>query len=62
MDLYLPIIDSKIISENNEVIQHLFIPDGTYGAFNYLTYDGTKTHFEMKTDHSTMKLINSTLG
>jgi hypothetical protein len=39
MDLYLPIIGSKIISENNDLIQHLFITDGIYGVFNCLTYD-----------------------
>jgi ornithine decarboxylase len=61
MDLYLPIIGSKIISENNDVIQYLFIPDGTYGAFNCLIYDHAKPHFEMKTVNSATKLINSIL-
>jgi ornithine decarboxylase len=60
MDLYLPIIGSKIISENNDLIQYLFIPDGTYGTFNCLIYDHAKPHFEMKTVNSATKLINST--
>jgi ornithine decarboxylase len=61
MDLYLPIIGEKIIEEDSEEVQHVFIPDGIYGSFNCLTYDHAAPHFEISTNGSKDDLIRTTL-
>ena len=51
MDLYLPVIGTKIhTDEDGEISQSIYIPDGIYGSFNALNYDHAEPHFEILTE------------
>jgi ornithine decarboxylase len=59
LDLHLPVIGAKM--DNGNKIQHIYVPDGVYGAFNCIMWDHAEPHFEICTKRSPNGFIATTL-
>jgi ornithine decarboxylase len=51
LELNLPVIGIKRVEGiGGAIVQHVYLPDGIYGAFNCIAYDHAEPHFEIVTN------------